>query len=297
VTTQSDNLPNNPPDTLADTLENKPSTRTLQENVIDWNEMAEVFDRWLPYIQPLAEALIDLADISEGDAVLDVASGTGEPSLTLARRFRNRKIDVVGVDGAAAMVERANQKAQAEGLSALRFEEMKAEALSFESNRFDRVISRFGVMLFDDPLLGVEAMRRVLKPKGKMAIAVWGEFRRISSLYLVWDVLMKSLPEEARPPLPRIGSLGPPGKLEALLKSAGFEAIEIKPYVLTYRFDDFESYWSVGTSAGLLKDALDRLSPSQRQSIKNKVEGLMAPYRKNGGLAFENEAILALASK
>lgn len=259
--------------------------------------MAEAFDRWLPYIQPIAEDLIDLADVSEGQKVLDVASGTGEPALTLARRFRQGGIDILGIDGAEAMVKRANEKANAEGLTALHFQEMKAESLSFESDRFDRVISRFGVMLFDDPLLGVQGMRRVLKSGGKMAIAVWGEFHRMSSIYLVWDVLMNALPEEDRPALPRIGKLGPPGKLAALLKSAGFENIEIKPYVLDYRFDDFESYWSIGTSAGLLKEPIDRLTPKQQHAVKKEVEALSAPYRKNGAFTFPNEAILALVVK
>lgn len=268
-----------------------------QESAIDWNDMAEVFDRWLPYIQPLADALIDLADISQGNAVLDVASGTGEPSLTLARRYRNQNVNIIGVDSAEAMVKRATKKAKKEGLTGLRFQRMRAEALDFPSERFDRVVSRFGLMLFDDPLSGVREIRRVLKPDGSAAIAVWGEFHRLPSIYLIWEQLMRAMPEEKRPHLPRIGKLGPPRKLEALLKNAGFEAIEIKPYILTYRFDDFESYWSVNTHAGLLKEPLDTFSPLQGQAIKDEVEALSNAYRRNGELVFKNEAILALAKK
>ncbi len=66
---------------------------------IDWNEMAKTFDRWLPFIQPVGDQLISLVDISPGQQVLDVASGTGEPSLTIARRFGSQ-ISLIGVDGA-----------------------------------------------------------------------------------------------------------------------------------------------------------------------------------------------------
>lgn len=268
-----------------------------QEDKINWNEMAEVFDRWLPYIQPVAEALIDSADIAENTSVLDVASGTGEPSLTLARRHREQNVWMTGVDAAEAMVRCANKKAVAEGLTRLCFQKMKAEDLDFPPGSFDRVISRFGVMLFDDPLRGLEEMRRVLKEGGKMSIAVWGLFPEIPSLYLIWDVLISAMPEEKRPAVPRIGKLGDLEKLEALLEKAGFGNIEIRRFPVVYRFDDFESYWSINTSAGLLKEPLDHFSPSQQAILKEKVAALIVSYEQDGNLVFQNEALIAVANK
>lgn len=268
-----------------------------QENTVDWDEMAAVFDRWLPYIQPVAEALIDMASIAEGHHILDVAAGTGEPALTLARRHGHQDISVIGVDGAEAMVARANTKARQAGLSCLAFQHMKAEALDFENARFDRVISRFGVMLFDDPARGLDEMRRVLKHGGKMALAVWGEFQNITSLHLVWDILTTAMPEDKRPPLPRIGSLGVPGVLDTLLEEAGFENFEITPFNVTYRFDDFESYWKISTEAGLLKDPLDTFTPSEQDALKQKVKTRTKTHCEDGVLVFQNEALLALAVK
>ncbi len=268
-----------------------------QETTINWDDMAEAFDRWLPYIQPVAETLIDLADIAEGHAILDVAAGTGEPSLTLARRHGHQNISITGVDGAEAMVARANMKANKEGLPYLQFQHMKAETLSFENARFDRVISRFGVMLFDDPPRGVDQMRRVLKHGGKMAIAVWGEFHKITSLHLVWNALMQALPEEKRLPLPRMASLGAPGLLHNLLEEAGFEHIQITPLNLFFRFDDFESYWKISTEAGLLKEPLDTFSPEEQEKLKQKVKTLTASYQENGQLVFQNEALVAFVIK
>jgi len=105
------------------------------------------------------------------------------------------------------------------------------------------------------------------------------------------------MPEEKRPPHPRIGRLGAPGKLEMLLKAAGFEGIKIKPLPVTYQFKDFDSYWKVNTTAGLLKEPLDTFSSSQQEAIKKKVETLTDPHRKNGHLVFQNEAILSIATK
>lgn len=258
--------------------------------------MSKSFDRWLPYIQPVAEALISLADLSEGDEILDVAAGTGEPSLTIARRF-GPAVRITAVDGAEAMVAVAEEKRRKEGLSGVTFQPMKAEALAFPSNRFDRVISRFGVMLFDDPLQGLKEMRRVMKPGGKMAIAVWSEFHRIESLHLIWDLIMKRLPAEARPPLPKMADLGPPGKLEALLKAAGFEPFEIKPLLLSYTFDDFEAYWAINTESGSLREPLDRFSPAEQEEIKNEASRQIARFRRNGKIIMQNQTLLAGAVK
>lgn len=271
--------------------------KSHQENKINWDEMAGVFDRWLPYIQPVAEALVDRADISGDTSVLDVASGTGEPSLTLARRHRHQNVWITGVDDAEAMVRCANKKAGEEGLSRLCFQKMKAEDLHFPSASFDRIISRFGVMLFDDPLRGLEEMRRVLKAGGKMAIAVWGLFHKIPSLYMIWDVLMAAMPEERRPATPRIGKLGDPEKLAVLLETAGFEKIDINRLPVIYRFDNFESYWSINTDAGLLKEPLDYFSPVEQAIIKEKVAALTIPYEQDGSLVFQNQALIAVANK
>jgi len=258
--------------------------------------MSKKFDRWLPYIQPVTEALIASADLSEGQEILDVAAGTGEPSLTIARRFGS-KVQITAVDGAEAMVAAAEEKRRRERLSGVSFLQMKAEALAFPSDRFDRIISRFGVMLFDDPLLGLKEMRRVLKPGGKMAIAVWSEFHRTQSIHLIWELIMKRIPSEKRPPLPKMADLGPPGKLKAILQAAGFQQFEISAFPLSYTFDDFEMYWAINTESGTLREPLDQFPLAEQEEIKREARHQVAPFEKNGKIVIKNEALLATAVK
>lgn len=258
--------------------------------------MAKTFDRWLPYIRPVAERLLSLANLAEGQEVLDVAAGTGEPSLTIARRF-GAKIRVTAIDGAEGMVSAAEEKRKRERLAGVTFQQMKAESLLFPTESFDRVISRFGVMLFDDPLQGLKEMRRVLKTGGRMTIAVWGDLHEIPSVHLIWKTIMERLPPEEALPTPRMANLGPPGKLEGLLQAAGFNPFEIFPLPLVYPFDDFESYWKISTESGTLREPLDRFSPVEQEEIKRETFDRTASYRQNGKIVFENRALLATALK
>ena len=107
---------------------------SAEDNQPDWNRIAEKFDIWLPQIAPVGEALLDSLDIVPGDRVLDLASGTGEPALTLARRNRG-DIEIVGIDSAEGMVRVAQAKVGAENLSGIRFECMPAEDLRFADHR------------------------------------------------------------------------------------------------------------------------------------------------------------------
>ena len=261
----------------------------------DWNALAESFDRWLPYIQPVGDRLIDLIDVHPGHTVLDVASGTGEPSLSIARHFRG--VIVVGVDAAPAMVEKAAQKAAAEGLHHASYRVMAAERLDFPADRFDRIVCRFGVMLFDDPVAGAREIWRVLKPGGRVAIAVWGPLDQLASVYPLWKLLPDYLPPADRPPDPRMTRLGAPGALERVLTDAGWTGVKVEPMTVTYCFESPTAFWSLATDGGLFKDLLPKLSCHALVAFKARALADIATYRQGDSINLPNLAILATADK
>ncbi|MBI3774811.1 MAG: methyltransferase domain-containing protein [Gammaproteobacteria bacterium] len=95
-----------------------------QLNQPDWEKIAEKFDLWLPHLAPVGEVLLDKLAAQPGNRILDVASGTGEPALTLAQRMGNR-VTITGTDAAAALVRVAQNKAQQLRLNHLQFETLK----------------------------------------------------------------------------------------------------------------------------------------------------------------------------
>ncbi len=115
-----------------------------------------------------AEAFVDRLPVSPGMRVLDVATGTGNLALPLARKGA----DVTGVDIAANLLEQARQRAAAENL-AVRFDEGDAEELPYPDASFDMAVTMFGAMFAPRPEMVASELARVLKPGGHLAMANW----------------------------------------------------------------------------------------------------------------------------
>lgn len=263
---------------------------------IDWNALAESFDRWVPHIQPVGDRLIDLLDVRAGQQVLDVACGTGEPSLSIARRFGST-VRVTGVDSAEAMVDRAAAKAAGESLAGATYRVMPAERLNLPDAEFDRVICRFGVMLFNDSVAGAREMWRVLKPGGRIAIAVWGQLPELTSVHTLWRLLPDYAAAADLPPEPRMVSLGAPGALDRVLAEAGWSGARIEPFTVTYRFATPLEFWDLTADSALLKDTLAKLSCHAHVAFKARALAEIARFREGDAIVLPNRALLAVAHK
>jgi ubiquinone/menaquinone biosynthesis C-methylase UbiE len=198
----------------------------------------EVIDRWsgsAPYWEkhreiirhmfaPITEALVEEGQIGSGQSVLDVATGPGEPALTMASLVGSRG-KVFAVDPIPEMIAAARREASRLELTNVQFEVASADHLPFPDNTFDGVVSRFGVMFFPSPLDAVREMLRVLKPGKKLVFAVWHFAERNPfhcSLSRVVDRYVDSPPPE--PDALDTFRFAPRGKLREILSEAGANA-------------------------------------------------------------------------
>lgn len=120
-------------------------------------------------LQIVGETLAEAADVRAGERVLDVAAGNGNATLAAARRFAK----VTSTDYVADLLDKGRARAQAEGLSDVRFQVADAEALPFADGAFDVVLSTFGVMFAPDQTRSAREMLRVARPGGRIGLANW----------------------------------------------------------------------------------------------------------------------------
>jgi ubiquinone/menaquinone biosynthesis C-methylase UbiE len=269
---------------------------SAKDNQPDWDKIAEKFDIWLPQIAPVGEALLEALAAQPGDHIIDLGSGTGEPALTLARRMHGH-IRITGIDAAEGMVRVAQNKVANERLPGISFKTMPAEYMDFKDNSFDRALCRFGVMLFADPLQGLKEMRRVLKPGGRFALAVWSTAETMRTLFWSYEVFKHRLEEDYHPPLAKVTSLGAPGMMEGLMREAGFTRFTIEPRTFHYQFESFDAYWDAVEASDILKMQYDALPENQRGSIRDEVGRFARDFIHDGSLVIPHEYLLVAGNK
>ncbi len=269
---------------------------TKNDNQPDWDTLAEKFDYFLPYLAPVGDVLIKELKAQPSDHILDVASGTGEPALTLAANTING-MTIIGTDAAQGMVNVAQKKAQSQGFKNIEFQCMPAEQLTFTDNTFDKVLSRFGVMLFEDSLQGLKEMRRVLKPGGRYALAVWSTPETMPTLLWSYEAFKHRIPEDAHPPLAKVTSLGHPGALKNIMAEAGFHDAQITPHTFHYEFPSFDTYWDVFTASDILKLQFDALPSGQMNAVRDEIASFANQFQTDNGLKIPHEFLLASGVK
>ena len=272
---------------------------TLQE----WRVSAPYWEKHGDVIRsmfgPLTNALMKEAGIGAGQSVLDVAGGAGEPSLTIAR--------VVGLDGfvmctdgVAEMVEAAERAAQRLGIKNVRFQQCTADSLPFEDNSFDRVVSRLGVMFFPNPLLSIREMLRVIRPGGKISLAVWRKSEMNPFLYCITNVMNRYI--DAPPSDPdALGAFrfAEPGKLAGVLTNAG--ASDVTERMLQFRMEatiSAQEYWILRSEISeTLRENISRLSAEQTAAVRKEVQEAVPEFFPNGEMSFPAQMIIVTATK
>lgn len=192
----------------------------------EWDAVAPTLRAWWPafegFMSPVTGAMVAAAALRPGCRVLDVATGFGEPALTVA--------DVVGPAGrvvatdlSPAMLAVAAERAAARGLTNVDFAVMDAQEPGLGGDAFDAVVCRLGLMFMPRSGAGLGRLRDLLAPGGRMVAAVWGRAEVNPWLTLAAGALDRSAgPAPAPPGAARIFDLGYPGVLEAALAGAGF---------------------------------------------------------------------------
>jgi ubiquinone/menaquinone biosynthesis C-methylase UbiE len=184
-----------------------------------------------PSWQAATDLMIAALDIRPGMTILDVASGPGEPAISLAAAVAPGG-RVTATDLVPEMLAMAEENARVRGVANITFRQADVAALPFSDGEFDAVTCRFGVMIFPDVQRGLSEMRRVLAPSGRAVCLLWGPPEQNAQMRPLAVVRrFVSLPEPA-PGEPHRFRFAAPGELAAQLRAAGFRQVEEATYHL-----------------------------------------------------------------
>ena len=248
---------------------------------------------------PLTAALIEHAKIAEGQTVLDVAGGSGEPGLTIAEKVGPGGA-VTCTDAVAEMVEAARDDATRRGLTNVQFRQCTADSLPFPDNSFDAVVCRLGIMFVPDPLVAVREMRRVTKPAGMLALVVWHQSEINPFCYAVTNVMSRHVDSPAADPdAPNAFRFAETGKLANVLTEAG--ARDVAERVVKFNIQapiSARQFWAMRSqTSDTLREKLARLSTTEQAQIAGEVEQEVKEFFPHDQMNFPAQMILVTGTK
>jgi SAM-dependent methyltransferase len=217
----------------------------------------------------ISERLVEQLDPTQGDAVLELAAGTGETSFMLAERVGGSG-KVISTDFADAMVDAARRRGDELGVGNLEFRVLDAESMDLDDDSVDGVLCRFGYMLMADPAKALGETRRVLRDGGRLSFAVWGPpqdnlWAAIPGMTLVER---GHLPPPV-PGAPGIFALNDQAQIVELVTDAGFGEPQIEQVPVEWPYSTPEVHWekTIKLAAPIAK-AVDELDDDERERVR-----------------------------
>jgi SAM-dependent methyltransferase len=233
---------------------------------------------------PVSHWMIDAVDPQPGQRVLELAAGLGETGF-LAAEMVAPVGGVITSDQADAMLDGARKRAGELNLTNVEFQVLNAEWIDLPVASVDAVLCRWAYMLMADPLTALRETRRVLKPEGHVALAVWDAVEHNPwALLPATELRERGLSAPPAPGAPGPFALGEKQRVRDLLEDAGFDEVWVETLDLVQRAAGFEEFWETTLDiARSFHDAVLARPASEIAEIRASLEARFAPYTAEDG--------------
>ncbi len=257
-----------------------------------WDLAADDYEPlWQAQLAPAQAELLARALPAPGERVLDVACGTGLIAVPAARAVGPRG-RVMGVDISERMVQATLQCAQARQLHHVSAARMDAEQLRLPDAAFDVALCAFGLMYLPEPEQALRELRRVLRPGGRLGLAVWGERARCgwSALFPIVDA------EVASEVCPLFFRLGQDEALAQVCGAAGFTEVQIHRMRTVLHYPSGDQACRAAFVGGPVALAWSRMGEAARQRVCAAYLQAIEPWRSGATYAVPAEFLISTAT-
>jgi ubiquinone/menaquinone biosynthesis C-methylase UbiE len=280
------------------------ATHAIEQQRQEIYEIAEAiaptWERRRPRVEavsaPVREWMLRELSAEAGDTVLELAAGVGETGFDAAEVI-DEQGRLICSDFSPAMLAAARRRGAARGLRNVEYRVLDAEQIELEADAVDGVLCRFGYMLMVDPARALAETRRVLRPGGRLALAVWGTMEQNPFFTIVAMSLVQHghLPAP-EPPGPPVFSMASAERTTELLQGAGFSGVRTEEVSVRFPVADVDDYLSlISDTAGPLGLALRALSQTDREAVRAHVEVPLARFAVERGYELPGVALCVAA--
>ena len=281
-----------------DAIQYKQTTRE------QWNSAAEAWHRWNPllsrWLGPATETMLDLCDVSIGSRVLDVAAGAGEQTVSAAKRVGETG-HVLATDISPEILKYVEVAAKLAGVNNIvDTKVMDGEELKLlDTDPFDTVISRVGLIYFPDQQKALAGMKHQLRDGGKVGAMVYSSAETNPFFSIPVSIILRRA--KLPPPLPRQPgpfSLGGEGVLEKTFDDAGFKNIQVEIINAPVRVASAaECLQFEQESFGALHQMLSGLSNTEQDEAWHEIDEALGQFESNGQFEGPCEMLVAVGTK
>lgn len=266
-----------------------------------WEAMAPGWEQWRAEVEatsaPVRLWMLGALAPRPGDTVLELAAGPGDTGFAAAAILGEHG-RLISTDLTPAMVEVARRRGAELGLRNVEHRVMDAERIELEDDSVDGVLCRFGYMLMADPAAALSETRRVLRPDGRLALAVWCSAERNPWISIAGRMLVERghMPRP-EPGAPGIFSMASEERTRTLLEEAGFAAVRMEEVPVRFVYRDIDDYVRrARDTGGAFARVFREVSEDEREAMTAQLEEAFAPFAAEGGYELPGVALAAIAS-
>ena len=253
-----------------------------------WDDAAKAWGRQADRIQaaalPVSRWMLEHAGLTPGQRVLELAAGPGDTGFMAAREIQPGGT-LICSDAVAGMLDVARDRAVEQGIANVEFKQLQLEWIDLPTADVDVALCRWGVMLTVDPTAALRECRRVLRPGGRLALAVWDIPAENPWATIVHQALIDlGHVEPDEPGGPGMFALSTPGHLGQLLVDAGFFDVVVEPVPILRRYDNVLDW--IGETRDLSRQfgaVWGGLGDEQRQELRERLASTAAGFTNDDG--------------